>query len=383
MEHYREEIKTWIVRSVLGQLKEEEREKLEIWLQNPGHRRLYEQICDRDKIWEKLSFYDRHSPEVNWMKFRKRIYPSFAWRWMRYAAVLLIPVFLSLTAYFIYTGKSFLKVEKEAQLIIPGSPCAMIYLADGSQFVLQKDTVFHTPSGAVLKNEAGQLSYEKQPALNLSTKQQALNLIKTPRGGEYQVVLSDGTKVWLNAESSLRFPGTFAADCRKVYAEGELYFEVVRDEQKPFLVVSGKSVVEVLGTEFNVRNYTDTPYSTTLVKGSIALKYEQGEPVKLKPGQQAVLNEQTSAFTVAEVNVESFIAWKNGYFLFDNMSLEEIMNELARWYDIEVFFANEAIRNERFSVELPRHEHFREMVQILERTGCVHFSIDKQAVTVR
>lgn len=382
MENYNSEIIGLIARSTVGQLSEAEKLRLEEWLKNPGHRQFYERVCNRQQIYERSLFYDRHRPEDKWVYLHQRIQKRRYLRIVRYAAMFVLPLVLSCYLYIFHSQQEDVILQSaQSEEILPGCSEVMFYFADGSKLQLAKDTVFRTKSGEILKNEKGALSYERaeeqgQPDVN------AYHRVKTMRGGEYKMILPDGSRVWLNSESSLRFPVAFATDCRKVYAEGELYFEVARDVTRPFIVVSGGTEVEVLGTEFNIRNYSGIPYAATLVKGSVALRCN-GERVKLKPGQQALLNPETMRLAVSEVDVMPFIAWKNGYFYFENKCLEEIMEELARWYDLTVFYENETIRQERFTVELRRHDNFRDIVHLLEQTGSVRFGINKRTVVVR
>ena len=182
------------------------------------------------------------------------------------------------------------------------------------------------------------------------------------------MVLPDNSIVWLNADSKLRFPLTFSGKERRVFASGELYFQVAKDSLSPFRIeVEGLYEVEVLGTEFNVRAYSDLPSATTLVDGRVLIR-EKG-----KHGE----------VVVREVDVAPYIAWKQGYFLFEDERLEDILNELARWYDVNVFFENSSVREERFSVDMPRHESFEEVLRLIEQTRSIQIEIEGNNVFVK
>ena len=207
--------------------------------------------------------------------------------------------------------------------------------------------------------------------------------VRIPRGGEYKVVLPDGTIVWLNAESSLRFPTLFTGKERKVYAKGELYFDVKHDDTKPFIVEVEKDYsVRVLGTEFNLRAYSGFPVVTTLVEGRVQVR-GVGNTVSLAPGQQALEVSGTRNIKVLDVDVAPYVAWHEGKFYFVHAPLNSIMEELARWYDVEVVFENPAVREECFTIEMQRFDDFNKVLRLIERTGMVTISVDGHIVTVK
>ena len=207
--------------------------------------------------------------------------------------------------------------------------------------------------------------------------------IRIPRGGEYKVVLPDGTVVWLNAESSLRFPTVFTGKERKVYAKGELYFDVKHDEVKPFIVEVEKDyTVQVLGTEFNIRAYGESSRATTLVKGRVQVRGADNT-VLLEPGQQAFEAPGTNDLEVLDVDVAPYVAWHEGKFHFVHVSLKNIMEELSRWYDVQVIFENPVVQNECFTIEMQRFDDFNKVLRLIERTGMVTISVDGHTVTVK
>ena len=209
------------------------------------------------------------------------------------------------------------------------------------------------------------------------------NELVVPRGGEFVLELSDGTSVCLNAGSKLKFPVRFCGDKRQVELEGEGYFQVARNEKMPFVVQASGMDITVLGTEFNISNYPENAeVQTTLIKGAVKVTNLKNEDsFVLKPGEQAVLNKQNGKMTVAEVDVSYAIAWKEGYLRFRDRPLKEIMDFIARWYDVDVVYEDEEVKDYLFGCNFDRQETIEPLLGFFERTGTVHFRIrDRQIV---
>ena len=283
--------------------------------------------------------------------------------WFRYAAAFLLVA--ATAGYFFYNpvkhnDSNIARIED----ISPGGNKAVLTLADGSAIVLDsaKNGMIAQQGGAkILKLDAGKLSYEGVSAAV------GFNTITTPRGGQYQVTLSDGTRVWLNAASSIRYPASFGGKLRKVEVSGEAYFEVARDKEHPFLVdLNGECEVEVLGTHFNVNNYAnEESMRTTLVEGSV--KVTRGNEAKLlKPGQQAVVKE--SIAINRSVDLAGVIAWKNGFLNLQDKNLDEVMKQLERWYDIDVKYEGK-IPEIRFTGDMDRGVNLSEVLKFLSESG--------------
>lgn len=207
------------------------------------------------------------------------------------------------------------------------------------------------------------------------------NILNTPKGGQYKIVLSDGTQVWLNAASSLHFPGSFSTAERKVSLEGEAYFEVAKDAKHPFIVnVADGSEVKVLGTHFNVMSYPEENHTeTTLLEGSVEVK-KQGRLLKLQPGEQARSVGDEKQVLKRDVDLDAVVAWKNGVFSFDNADVKTVMTQLARWYDIEVVYKGKITSH--FVGTIPRSAGLSEVLQMLELTGTIHFTQEGKIITV-
>lgn len=264
--------------------------------------------------------------------------------------------------------------------LAPGGNKAILELADGSSIILDSAS-----NGTLTKQGAAEISKKDgQLAYNLAGKEQAailFNTIKTPRGGQYQLELTDGTKVWLNAASTLRFPTAFAGSERKVELTGEAYFEVAKNTKRPFIVaVAGKASVQVLGTHFNINAYDDeATINTTLLEGKVKVS-GQGDSKFIEPGQQARINTNGQVAIHKQADIEQVMAWKNGLFHFDGDNIELIMRQLARWYDFNVTYDREV--TEKFYVKMDRNTNISNIFKILETTGGVHFRIDGKKITV-
>lgn len=281
-----------------------------------------------------------------------------------------------------------LALDAAANHILPGKNKAVLTLANGRQIILSDATngVLVKEAGlSIEKTKDGQLVYTIQDSHISGTKTAVAdkyNMITTPRGGQYQVNLPDGTKVWLNSASSLKFPSSFSAlKQRKVELNGEGYFEVEKDKAHPFMVQTATQEVEVLGTHFNISSYTDEKNTcTTLLEGAVQVSAKQGDIVNLKPNQQAVLTGKS--IKVSPANVDIAVAWKNGYFKFKSESIQAVMQELSRWYDVDIVYEGE-ISKDHFGGKISRDKSIAEVLEMLELTKLVKFKIEGRKVIVR
>lgn len=268
--------------------------------------------------------------------------------------------------------------------IAPGGNKAILTLADGSQVVLEdadNGAITQQSNVTVSKTKNGQLVYRAgDTGQQVQNKIPAFNTIKTPVGGQYRVVLSDGTKVWLNSSSSIKFPVVFSGNERSVEIEGEAYFEVAKDKRKPFKVFSDDQAVEVLGTHFNVNAYRDEPnIKTTLAEGSVKVSSD-GISNTITPGQQVRLSRKSHAMNIVAVDTEAAISWKDGLFVFNDEDIHSIMRKISRWYGVEVVFQNDI--NEKFGGVISKFENVSQVLKILEVTETIHFKIEKRRITV-
>lgn len=306
----------------------------------------------------------------------------------RVAAAILIAV-VAISLYFFYPTKDSGDQRVQENVIqddiIPGSNRALLKLADGREINLDDANIgqiAEAPGVKIIKTADGQLIYELSDNDRLAEANSALlNTISTPRGGQYQVILPDGTKVWLNSESSISYPSRFSKEERYVEITGEAYFEVASERQRPFFVKSEHQKIEVLGTHFNVNAYHDEEYtSTTLVEGSVKVHTNNAEVTILKPNQQAVLN-TSNKLTVSNVQAEDAMAWKNGRFVFNDSDIQSVMRIVSRWYDVEIEYRN-GIPKKTIGGDISKFENISQLLEVLEATGGIHFKREGRRIVV-
>jgi ferric-dicitrate binding protein FerR (iron transport regulator) len=254
---------------------------------------------------------------------------------------------------------------------------AILTLANGSVIILdstKNGIITNQGNVKIIKLDSGQLAYSPLNANGAAASEISYNTITTPRAAQYEVVLSDGTKVWLNAASSLRYPTSFSGQDRKVELTGEGYFEVAKNKDKPFHVRVGAVEVEVLGTHFNIMAYDDeASIQTTLLEGSVKVSYNNQTDL-LKPGRQASLNRNDSKLTMSDANVQQVVAWKNGYFYFDKSDVKTIMRQVSRWYDLDIVYES-SVPDMMFSGKIERSLPLSGISHLLE-SGQIHFRIE-------
>lgn len=267
--------------------------------------------------------------------------------------------------------------------ITPGGVKATLTLANGQKLILSgtvQGILVKQGNATISMNGQGQLLYIADKAPKPDNGEITYNTLTVPFGGQCQVLLPDGTHVWVNAGSVLRYPSVFAANERRVELTGEAYFKVKHNAQAPFRIVSRGQIVEDMGTTFNIEAYADDKaIATTLVEGRASVT-ESGKLYMLIPGQQALVSGENVTIK-NDQDIESVIAWKNGLFKFDG-TLEQIMQQLARWYNVSVTYDTGANRDRIFSGEISRSRNILSIIEIMESTGKVHFKIDGRRITV-
>jgi hypothetical protein len=265
--------------------------------------------------------------------------------------------------------------------IKPGVNKAVLTLANGQKISLtdaSNGQIAVQANVRITKTATGQIIYEL-PAGD-STQKPVYNTIEAPAGGQWQVVLPDHSKVWLNALSSLSYPTSFTGNERSVRLKGEAYFEIAHNEKMPFKVISKRQTVEVLGTHFDIMAYDDEAIMrTTLLEGSVKIT-DGGRSQILVPGEQAQVSDELMKVT-NDADLEDVMAWKNGYFKF-NESLESIMRKVARWYDVDITYANNVDPSIHFGGKISRHKNLSSALKIMELTGNIHFKVAGRRVTV-
>lgn len=307
------------------------------------------------------------------------------------SAAAAIVILVSIGTYFFYNKKAaqFKSVQsKPAQDIGPGRNKAILTLSDGSKIILNdaKNGELARQAGiSVMKAADGQLIYTITDAGSTADDDKIVyNTIETPRGGQYQVNLPDGSKVWLNAASSLIYPTKFKGNERMVEVFGEAYFEVTPNKMMPFRVRSGNQIIEVLGTHFNVNAYTDESIiRTTLLEGLVTIKPDRSTGLEnkvLKPGQESLLGK--NGIKIQEADIETVTAWKNGDFVFKEESLANIMRKVSKWYDVDVSYEKGINENLIFSGLVSRSRNISAILSNLELTGKVHFKIEGRRIII-
>jgi len=273
----------------------------------------------------------------------------------------------------------------------PGGNKAYLTLADGSKIILDNVSngkLAQQGNAQITKLDSGRLSYNLKVIPNLTSNIVSYNTLTTPRGGQYRIFLSDGTIVWLNASTTLRFPIAFVGKERRVEIKGEAYFEVAKNTAMPFIVKAGNSEVRVLGTHFNIMAYADDKLiKTTLLKGSVEVSYDKpasstkaNSHVVLQPGQQSQLDRKNE-INVVDADLEEAIAWKNGNFIFNNEDIESIMAKISRWYDVKIDYQIDPA-NKTFSGKISRTQNVSEVLNMFELTESIHFKIEGKTITV-
>jgi transmembrane sensor len=341
------------------------------WDDNAAHK---EKV--RTRIWQHLSD-SRKVVKIAPHKANK-------YKWIQIAAVLLIALFAGL--FFLKKKKpdrQDIAVSKIKQKdILPGGNNAYLTLADGSRIILndtKNGDLVTKPGIKVSKTGNGMLVYH----FSKTTKDAApeFNTITTPRGGQYQVILEDGTKVWLNAASSIRFPQAFTGKQREVEVNGEAYFEVAKNKAMPFIVQAHGTQVKVLGTHFNVNAYGDNDHvTTTLFEGSVRMT-SGNAAVMLVPGQQGVAGKNAASIQVSNADTEEIMAWKNGFFVFHDASIEDIMKQVSRWYDVDVEYRGD-VQNNEFGGTISKYKNITELLNIMELTRSIHYKLEGRRVII-
>lgn len=331
--------------------------------------KLSRQSCQPDKgrMWTEIYKHVRICRRRNFIR-----------RWGRVAAVLL-PALMGTVLFF------YFQHSQPEQHFIP-VPVArnqvQLFLNDGRVVHVQqltKDSVLRENGAGILIDTGRSVVYRPE---NIRKVGLVYNTLTVPRCCEYRMVLADGTQVWLNSESELRFPVNFTGNERRVFLKGEAYFQVAKDETKPFRVETGALEIEALGTQFDVNAYRDNgKWMTTLVEGRVRVSAgEAKQTCVLEPGKQALLH--NNVLTVSDVNVEEITGWKEGRFVFRNMTMENIARQLERWYDVEINFSDVVVRYYRFTGVMKRYNQLSQLIEMIEETTDVKFQVNGRKVKI-
>jgi transmembrane sensor len=316
------------------------------------------------------SIKDQHPKKIQWYKLPIA------------AAIALMTVGVGVYLYFNTPSESTKLQTQVAKKIVAGSNKAILTLSSGKQIVLtdaNNGELVKEGNIRITKTADGKIIYEPSIAQDADSKAVVYNTVSTPKGGQFQVVLPDGSQVWLNAMSSVTYPSSFSGKERLVQLKGEAYFEIAKNPDKPFKVdVAGKQKIEVLGTHFNVEAYLeDHEIKTTLLEGSVKLS-TQNRQVKLKPGQIAI-DDLKNSLIVKHADLEEIMAWKNGLFVLNDVNLKDVMKKASRWYDVEVEYQGN-IANKKLWGTVSRYKDITELLDNIAITSSLRYKIEGRRV---
>lgn len=365
-----------ILRHLRDELTVQEQEELHAWMAaSVENQRFYDQFKDEQQLLHKLQQLGSFDTAAAWDAFNNRHFPPgkvrrMPWKWAAAAAAV---VLLSFGYFWSQQRKPVIQQAALVNDVRPGTNKAILTLGDGSTVTL--DSAGNKVIGQGILQSGGQLEYGEQTTVNF-------NILTTPKGGQFQVTLADGTKIWLNAASSLRYPTAFVGDTRKVEVTGEAYFEVAKQAAMPFIVqINAQTSVEVLGTRFNINAYTnEANIKTTLIEGAVRLKVNE-QSRTLSPGQQAQVNSQGEIRLIEKADLDEALAWKHEIFYFRNADLQTVMRQLERWYDVEITY-NGNIPARRFQGEIQRNLNLSDVLEGLKNTE-INFSIEGRKIIVQ
>ncbi|BEI56734.1 iron dicitrate transporter FecR [Butyricimonas faecihominis] len=379
-----------IAASLRGKANDEEQRTLREWLSvSTRNEKIYDGFKDGKRLEQKIV----ESRQINWEKDyqqfitkRQRTRKNRRMKTIiRYAAILTLPIVAA--SIFLLQKNDRQAIVSISEVIKPGEHKAVLITGGGDRITLSDSTLspIQEQNGMIVNVMNNKVFYTL-PEDSLCTQESPIfNTLQIPRGGEYFLTLADGTEVWLNAETEIRYPVQFTGNKRVVYLDGEAYFTVAPDKKKPFTVVSTHASVSVLGTQFNFRAYPDEQdVQTTLVSGSVIMQSEKyKQQVKLVPGEQGVLEKRSANLTKLEVNTYLYTAWKDGRFAFRDARLEDLFNILARWYDLSVFYQSPEAKDIRFTGDLNKTDDFKSILKIIEQNERVTFTVNQRTVFIQ
>lgn len=377
------EIAQWMAEDFAGVISQERKALLEEWRrESAGNEEEYQGLLQEFRENKGVpTSAEKQKMQQQWEKFAKvhsRRKIGFK-RWMVYAASLVLVLGIAGVLRWQMTGKVGERIPENIEI---AQSDVMLILSNGRQVAIGKDTVqlLREETAAKIEVAGNTIRYQEEGKPELA---EAFNTLLIPKGGEYRIELADGSRVWLNSETEFRYPVNFTGNCRKVYLKGEAYFEVAKDAEKPFVVsTAGEVDVRVLGTHFNVASYQDDEeVVTTLAEGSVEVASGE-EAVRIRPNEQIVFNKNSHTFSRRQVDATVYSAWKDGKFIFEDQTLEQIMKQLQRWYEMEVFYASDSVRNYRFSGDLKKYDDFGKIVKMIEEVAGLQISINHKCVVI-
>lgn len=373
-----------IAEELAGTIDERDRAVLTRWLDEDEHHwkeytNILESLKTGNEVWKDQE-RGRQIMESRWRTVKSHtIRKTVRWiTWSKYAAVILL--FVSMGIFWFVNEKKQEVENVTVAKIEHGSMKAQLVLANGRKVDLVPETnlQLEEEGGTRILTLDNMVKYSGMDSLVGQSAEVKYNTLIVPRGGEFSLELADGTRVWLNTESKLRYPVAFTGEERRVEMDGEVYFEVAKNREKPFVVTVNGVDIRVLGTSFNVSAYQEDVV-TTLVTGKVQLK-KGDEQVVLLPNQQAIWSDDK--FKVKQVDARNYVLWKEGIFYFEDVDLETILDDMARWYNVTIFYVNPTLKKMKFSVEIKRYEDINEILRRIEQTKRVKFEIKDRTINV-
>lgn len=373
---------------IVGDISEAGRRDLAAWAaENEYNRRVLGRLQDKDYLQREYRRIRAVDPQRAMKDMESRIAASQPvihrpWSRVRTVALSVAGVAASialLVGFYIYYNHGDLSPQKPKAIVAQVASSKITHGSTQAVLTLENGDTLHLGSSA--KDNAAKIA----EGHSVFGDRHAKLSVSTPRGGEFKITLEDGTEVWLNAETQLRYPEHFDDGERHVAVTGEAFFKVAKDSKRPFYVETAGQVVRVYGTEFNVHAYPeDKSVATTLVEGSIALQTASGNGAQLMltPGHQALFDKQSHEASVKAVDTEVVTSWRSGSFVFENQNLGDIMQTLSRWYDFDYKFADASLARTEFMGSIPRYGEFADVVEILETSGGLKFRVKGRTVII-
>ncbi|HEX5154285.1 MAG TPA: FecR domain-containing protein [Parafilimonas sp.] len=385
-------IASLIVKHLKDELTTTEQEELNAWLMaGEQNRALFRELTDADALEKQMQILRDTDTDAAWqsveqklvIKQTEQVSKRVAKIWWRAAAAVFILAVAGLAIWYGRFNEPAIKpalASRFGEDVLPGIQKARLVLSNGNTVLLNNgiDSILND-NGHTIHIADGDVVYG-QATLNAST---AFNTLHVPRGGEYMMVLSDGTKVWLNSASALRYPVQFNGSERRVeLLEGEAYFEVAKNTGKPFKVITNHVTIQDIGTAFNVNSYTNAAglVTATLTEGIIQVTAAQ-QSIRMQPGEQVQANELTAK--VSKTDTAMAIAWKNGLFMFSNTALEQVTEQISRWYDVAVVYDESFKQKKFFTGEIKRTLPLSKILEMMELTGIASFSITNNTLMIK